>query len=267
LRRSFPFAGLAWILFICTLSLFAPQLTVHDPVQPVAARLTAPQVGMPLGTDHLGRDLLTRLLYGGRFSLIAAGLAALITILVGGGIGFIASLLEGWMQRFFLQIINASLAIPGLLFAMLLISGLGTGLHTVVLAVGLGSSPGFARLLYGFSNTIRHAGYIQTATSMGASRSWNFRKHILPNLRPQILSLSTTYTAWSFAGITTLTFLGLAGDPTVPEWGVMLNAGRAYLAHTPSLALWPGLLISLTILSIHSLGAWYANDAEPVKIR
>ena len=81
------------------------------------------------------------------------------------------------------------------------------------------------------------------------------------------MSLSTTYTAWSFAGITTLTFLGLAGDPTVPEWGVMLNSGRAYLSHAPSLALWPGLLICLTIMSIHSLGAWYTHNSEPLKIR
>ena len=137
MKHTFPYAGLTWIIFICTLSVFAPQLSLHDPVQPIAAPLAAPRMGILLGTDHLGRDLLSRLIFGGRFSLIAAGLAALITIVVGSGIGFLASMLEGWMQRLFLQIINASLAIPGILFAMLLVSGLGTGLQTVVLQLEL----------------------------------------------------------------------------------------------------------------------------------
>jgi peptide/nickel transport system permease protein len=248
--------ALLWLLIVLLISLLVPWISDVDPIQPVADPLHPPQEGRPLGTDSLGRDLWVRLVYGGRISPTSALLATAITVFLGGLAGLIAVSFGGWIDRGVIWIANAALAIPGLLLAMLLVGAMGPSLATVILAVGLGGVPGFSRLTRSLFQQIREMGYVHAATALGGGRMWVAWHHILPNALGQLLSLSTTQYAWAFMGTTTLTFLGLAGDPSIPEWGVMLNEGRAYLVDAPWLAFIPGLAISLTILSVHRIGEW-----------
>jgi ABC-type dipeptide/oligopeptide/nickel transport system permease subunit len=245
-----------WLLTVLLISLFMPLFSNLDPIQPVADPLQPPRQGQPLGTDSLGRDLWIRLVYGGRISPSSALLATAITVLLGGLIGLLATSFGGWIDRGLVWLANAALAIPGLLFAMLLVAAMGPSLITVILAVGLGGVPGFSRLARTLFQQVRESGYVTAAIALGGGRTWVAWHHILPNALDQLLSLATTQYAWAFMGTTTLTFLGLAGDPSIPDWGVMLNEGRAYLVDAPWLALMPGLAISFTILSVHKLGRW-----------
>jgi peptide/nickel transport system permease protein len=152
-----------------------------------------------------------------------------------------------------LGLVNAALAIPGLLFALLLSASMGPGFRTVILAIGFGLVPGYTRLARSVFQQIRHAEYIQAARSLGMNTSRIALRHILPNAIIGVSSFSALHFSWAILGITTLTFLGLSGDPSIPEWGTMLDAGRQYLQTAPHLALIPGALISTTILAVYRL--------------
>ena len=253
-NRRFTIWATLWLAAIFVIALAAPILAPHNPRLPVGAALGPAGGQTLLGTDDLGRDFLSRLIFGARYSLLASFAATLITISVGLTFSLIASNSDGVLDRLVLGVANAGLAIPGLLLAMLFVAGLGTGLATVILAVGLGGSPGFIRLSRSIFKGILQEGYVDAAQALGASR-WRIAIfHLLPNALPQLLALSTTHYAWAFLGTTTLTFLGLAGDPSLPEWGAMLDSGRTFLIQAPRLSLLPGLLITLTVLAVHRVG-------------
>ena len=253
-RGAVPGLALAWLAMVLIGALLAPSLAPEGPFQPVGSPLSPPGGPQLLGTDHLGRDLLARMLFGGRLSLGASAAASLLTVLLGGSLGLAAALLGGVFDAGFRWLANVLLAIPGLLLAMLLVAGLGPGLPAVVLAVGIGGVPGYARLTRSYALQLLQDGYVGAARSLGAGGGWIALRHLLPNSLPQLIPLATTHFAWALLGITTLTFVGMAGDPSIPEWGVLLNASRAHLLDAPWGALWPGLAISLTILSVHAWG-------------
>ncbi|HEY47291.1 MAG: hypothetical protein AMJ88_00115 [Anaerolineae bacterium SM23_ 63] len=253
------FLSIGWLLLVFGMSIVVPMISDTNPRQPVSEPLLSPAQHPPLGTDALGRDVWTRIVHGGRISPGASLVATIITVLVGGIAGLIASSMGGWLDRVIVWLSNSFLAIPGLLLAMLLVAAMGPRLLTVILAVGFGAAPGFVRLSRTVFLQIREQNYVTASIALGANRSWIASHHILPNTKNQLLSLATTHYAWAFMGTTTLTFLGLAGDPSIPEWGVMLNAGRAHIIDAPWLALLPGCAISLTILAVHRLGAWLSE--------
>jgi len=248
-----------WLVAIGLLALTAPILTSADPYEQISSTMQTPTDHPPLGTDALGRDFFARLTYGTRLSLSIPMLSTLLTILFGTILSLTAIAVGGLVDRIILALTNAALAIPGLLLAMLLVAGFGPGLPTVVIAVGLGGIPGFVRLSRSIFLGIKEMGYIDAAYALGASRIRVAFAHILPNSAPQLLSLATTHFAWAFMGATTLTFLGLSGDPSFPEWGAMLNSGRMHLIQSPRLTVIPGILISLTIFSVHYLGENYTE--------
>jgi peptide/nickel transport system permease protein len=256
MRRALALAAVAWLMLIGLAALLAPLLSGADPIQPVGPPLAAPGVGFGLGTDALGRDLLTRMLFGARFSLVSGLLAASLAIGIGGAAGLAAAMQGGWIERAILWAANAVLAIPGLLLALMLLTALGPGVRTIVLAVGLGGAPGFARLARAAFLAARQSDFVRAAHALGAGPRWVALRHVVPNARTELLSLATIQFAWAFLGTTTLTFLGLAGNPSLPEWGAMLNDGRVHLIDAPHLALWPGAAITLTILSVQFLGNW-----------
>lgn len=234
----------AWIL---------PGFLPGDPYQPVAEPLLLPNSHLPLGTDGLGRDFLTRLVYGSRTTLSAGLLAGSITIFCGLVLGLTAAISKDWIDRILLAGVNAALSIPGLLFALLLSASMGPGYRTVILAIGFGLVPGYTRLARTTFQQIRQAEYITAARSMGMKNLRIALLHILPNALSGVASFSALHFSWAIMGITTLTFLGLGGDPSIPEWGVMLDSGRQYLQIAPHLALVPGMLLSFTILAVYRL--------------
>ncbi len=254
---------LMWIALVVFASLAAPLLTRTSPLQPVAGPLTPPSAGAFLGTDALGRDLWTRMLFGGRLSLGTSFVAVLLTILVGGLSGMAAALAGGWPDRLIVWAANSALAIPGLLLALLLVAAVGPGIPAVVMAVGLGGAPGFARLARTVFLQVKQDGFVAAAAAMGADLAWIAGRHVFPNAQPQLVSLMATHYAWALMGVVTLTFLGLGGDPSIPEWGSMLNAGRTDLIGAPWAALWPALAISLTVLSVHALADRIGTFTRP----
>lgn len=254
--------SLMWLAAASLLAWIGPQVSRTSPLQPVDAPLLAPAGHPPLGTDDLGRDEWSRLVHGGRVTLSTAVLSAGMAV----GLGTLAALLAqgigGVADATLVGGSSAAMAIPGLLLALLLVAGLGPGMEAVVLAVGLGLAPGFARLARQAMRQVRTETFVAAATALGSSEMRTARRHLLPNALPRLLSLATTHFAWALAGVTTLTFLGLSGDPSRPEWGAMLNAGRAYLRLAPTLALLPGGAIVATILSVHGLGDEIARRAR-----
>jgi peptide/nickel transport system permease protein len=255
MRRAVRLLSIAWLTFIALFCLLLPLVSSRSPFQPIGQALSPPGDVAPLGTDELGRDLLTRLAYGGRFTLSASLIATALTLAAGGIAGLLAAMLGGVPDRILLWASNAMLAIPGLLVAMMLAAALGPSPLTIILAVGLGEAPAFTRTSRAVFAQIRRLKYISAARALGAGEAWIAVRHVLPNAITQLLPLATTHFAWALTGITTLSFLGLGGDPSLPEWGAILNAGRAFLRHAPWLALFPGVAISLTILSMHYLGS------------
>jgi peptide/nickel transport system permease protein len=261
-RALTRYAPAGWLVALFLLALMAPALSLPDPYQPVAEPLSPPGDSHPLGVDALGRDVLARMVFGSRITPGISLIAVMITVGVGGLAGLIAAMAGGWLDRVIVWMANAALAIPGLLPAMLLAAALRPSLSTVILAIGFGGAPGFVRLARTLFRQVKGRRYVDAAVAIGAGPSWIARRHLLPNAFGQLLSLATTYYAWSFMGVTTLTFLGLAGDPSIPEWGAMLDASREHLINAPWLALWPGLCISATILSVHNLGAWISESQQ-----
>lgn len=261
--RATEALGLAWWLAVLTVAALAPWMARHAPTQPVASPLSPPGVGLWLGADDLGRDLWSRMVWGSRLSLAASLSAASLTVVVGGMVGLAAAVFRGWVERCSLWLSNAMLAVPGLLLALVLVAGIGPGLPAVILAVGLSGAPGYARLARTAFLQVSEEGYVAAARALGSSRLGIALRHLIPNASAALLSMATVYVAWSFMGTTTLTFLGLAGDPSIPEWGAMMNAGRTVLNTTSRPALIPGLAISLTILSTYSLGGYLARRSQP----
>ena len=254
MNKSWGFwVSIAWLASILVAAALLPTLMLGDPYQPVADPLLSPRAHPPLGTDALGRDFMVRLVYGSRITLSAGLLAATITILCGLGLGLTASFSTGWIDRIILGGVNAALAIPGLLFALLLSASMGPGFRTVVLAIGMGLVPGYTRLARTVFLQIRQAEYITAARSIGMNNLRIALRHILPNALRGVASFSALHFSWAIMGITTLTFLGLSGDPSIPEWGVMLDNGRQFIQIAPHLALIPGVLISSTILAVYRL--------------
>jgi peptide/nickel transport system permease protein len=254
--------ALAWLAAVVVACAFAPLLSAHTPSEVIGPPFSPPARGIPLGTDELGRDEWTRLLYGGRVSLVASLSAAMLAIVLGTTAAVVSQAFGRAADTTIMGGSSAAMAIPGLLLALLVVAILGPGMPALILAVGLGLAPGFARLARSALLRLRQESYVGAAAALGASGLDTARVHLLPNASSSLLSLATTHYAWAFAGLTTLTFLGLAGDIARPEWGAMLNAARPYLRTDAWLAFLPGGAMAATILAAHSLGQSLARASR-----
>jgi peptide/nickel transport system permease protein len=267
MKRLVDYLAFFWLALVVILAIFAPLIAPANPYHPVADPLLSPHAHAPLGTDHLGRDLWSRLLFGCRISPGAALLSALLTLVLGSLLGISAAIFGGKIDRIMSAVVNAALAVPALLLAMLLVAGFGPGITTDILAIGLGGVPAFARVTRSICLQLMEKEYIYAAVALGATQPHIVFRHLLPNAAGQIVILATTHYAWAFMGITTLTFLGLAGDPSIPDWGAILNQGRSFLTQAPWFVLAPGSAITMTILAIHHIGASYTAPEFPAHIR
>ncbi len=245
--------AIIWLLAIVGVALLAPMLSVNPPNQSLFEPLTPPGKGLLLGADALGRDFLARMMYGARLSLLLTGLAVAVTLIVGGLAGFSAAIIGGWYESAINWLSNVLLAIPGLLLAMLFVAAWGPGIAAVVLAVGIGFAPSFGRVTRTIVVKLLGEGYVMAAQASGGDSLWITSRHLLPNSLPQLASFAGTYVAWAFLAVTTLTFLGLAGDPSIPEWGALLDSSRSHLQSAPRLAAAPALAITLTVLAVHAI--------------
>lgn len=254
------------LLFLALLAVavVAPSLLTSRSPNGIDLRhtLLSPSFGHPFGTDDAGRDLYTRVVYGTRESfgigLGATGLAMAIAVLL----GFTAGLARGIVDTVLTRILDVAFAFPVLLLALLLIAIRGPSLTTEIVAVGIGSAPGYARMVRGQVLHVRQAGYIQSSVALGHTWWAVIRQHLFPNAMRPLVAMMTLGVGQSIVWASGLAFLGLGVAPPSPEWGALLDAGRAAITTSPWLEITPGLVIVLATLALTSLGRTLQHRLE-----
>ena len=265
-------ALVAFIVFAAVVlgALFAPWLAPHDPVQQFRDHMLAPplwQAGglaqFPLGTDELGRCLLSRLLFGARVSLLIGAASVLLALLPGVALGLVAAFHPKWISPVIMRLMDILLALPGLLLAIAVITILGPGLVNTVIAIAIGALPGYVRLLRGSALAEMGREYVTASRVAGASTVRLMFDTVLPNcLAPLIVNATLSFSS-AILETAALGFLGLGVQPPLPEWGSMLSAARDYIERAPWVVTMPGLTILVTVLSINLMGDGLRDALDP----
>lgn len=249
------FTGLIIILLLIVIVLFAPVLAPHDPGSiDILKRFDSPSWDYPLGRDNLGRCLFSRLLYGARISVGTSVLVTLFIVTLGFIIGSISGFFGGKIDIFFMGIVDILLALPGMIMALVIAGLLGPGLKSVVIGLVSVWWVRYARLIRGFTLSVKEKDYVESARAAGSGNMRIIIFHILPQVFPTVLVLAALETGWVILAITGLSFLGLGVQPPVPEWGSMLNNARLFFSKSPLLVVSPGFAIFVTVLGFNLLG-------------
>jgi len=255
MKQRLIYFALIWLLLVSLAALLAPWITPAglSAIRP-SASLTAPSAKNLLGTDLLGHDVYSRLIWGTRRTLGMALLAVVISAVPGAGLGFIAGYggepWDSWLMRG----AEIVLALPHLLIALVMVAALGSGPWSVGFALGLAGIASFARLARSAVQQVGRKHYLQAAEVVGASPWRIATHHILPNIAGSLAAFTSIHFAWAILNTAMLTFLGFGGNPTMPDWGMMLNEGRLYFITAPWISAAPGIAITLTVLAANALG-------------
>lgn len=264
LRHRTGMAGLLLVLVLALLALAAPWLAPFDPVEMHSAdRFTPPSALYPMGTDEFGRDIWSRVLYGGRVAFAVGGLSVLVATLAGVTLGAIAGYESGWFDALVMRFFDALLAFPAILLAIVILAVLGPGAMNATLAVAIVNVPVFARLARANVLAEKHKDYVDAARAIGAPHRRILFQTILPNSLATIIVQITV----SFAGAvlleSSLSFLGLGVPLPAPSWGSMLSIGRGYMSQAPWYSIFPGLAIMLLVLGVYLLGDGLRDVLDP----
>ena len=236
------------------MAIFAGALSPHDPLQvDVANRLQPASTEFLLGTDSLGRCVLSRLLHGARNSLLSAAVVLLTTVSVGTVVGLFAGFFGGRCDYLVQRLLEGVMAFPGLILALAIAGVLGPGLENAVLALCLVHWVGYARIVRNMTLSLRERTYVQASRIAGASSLDLLRRHILPEVAPAVVVVATLDYGRIIISIAGLSFLGLGAQPPAPEWGAMLSEGKSYMQVAPQLILWPGAMIAGIVLALQLL--------------
>jgi peptide/nickel transport system permease protein len=266
LRQSFiARAGFAAAILLLLAALFAPWITPDDPAaQNLPVRLESPSRAHWMGTDELGRDTLSRTLYGARVSLFVAISVVLGCGLTGLAIGLLAGFLGGWFDRFVnLLLINAFLSFPGILLAIAFAAFFGPGIGKVILALIITGWAGYARLARAQVLKVKELEFVLAVRSLGASNLRIMLRHLLPNILQPVLIQATIGMAGAILAESTLSFLGLGVLAPVPSWGSMLNDARSHLFDAPHLVIFPALAVMTAVLAFNLLGDAWRDWLDP----
>ena len=264
-RDRFALVGLAVVVLAILSAIFAPLLAPYDPYRvSSSARLLPPgSPGYVLGTDDIGRDILSRLLWGGRISLWVAFFPVLISGSIGLALGLVSGYFGGLTDQVLMRVLDILLAFPSILLAIGIAAALGPGLRNVILAIVVVSIPIFSRLVRGLALSIREREYVEAARCLGASNARVVLLHVLPNVLPPIIVYATLETGRVVIFAAGLSFLGLGVQPPAADWGTMLAAGRQVLAVAPHVATVPGLLILLVTMGFNLFGDGLRDALDP----
>ena len=247
--------ALAILLIVVLLSALAPWLAPYDPNEVnMSERLAQFSSSHWFGTDHLGRDVLSRLLYGGRLTLVLALLASVVTMAIGLAFGTIAGYFGGRVDDFIQFVVNMFQGLPGLSFMLAIAGILGPGATSLFIAVVITSWADFSRIVRGEVLKIREEHYIDGVRALGAGHFYIMFRYLIPNLIGPVIVLFTVRIGRTMLAIASLSFLGLGLQPPIPDWGVMVNDSRAYFRSYPHLMLLPGFCIAIISLAINLLG-------------
>ncbi|MFZ5646702.1 MAG: nickel ABC transporter permease subunit NikC [Bacillota bacterium] len=266
-RRKLTVACLSIILAITLGGVLAPFLAPNDPnLVDLGKKLAGPCAEYPLGTDHLGRCILSRLMHGTRISLGIAFLVMFLTIAISIAIGALSGYRGGLLDDLFMRICDVLLAFPSLVLALAVIGMLGPGLFNMMIALVSVQWVWYARMIRGMVLSLRESGFVLSARVSGVSGPMIVARHILPNILSQIIVLSTLDIGWVILHISGLSFLGLGIQPPTPEWGAMLNDGRQFLRSNPALMVYPGLMILTVVMAFNLLGDALRDALDPREI-
>ena len=246
--------GLVVLSIFTFFALFGPWVAPHDPNAMMFDMLIPPSWEYPLGTDDLGRDLLSRVIYGTQISLFVGVSTVAIALVFGVALGLIAGYYGGWIDNIIMRYIDLQWAFPNFIIAVYLVAVFGAGLLNVIIAISLAFLDDFARIARSMVLTIKEEQYVDAARVSGAS---NFRimwRHILPNAVAPIIVTATVSVSYAILGEASLSFLGLGVEANTPTWGLILADGRSFISRAWWLGLFPGVAIMLTVLSINFLG-------------
>ena len=264
LRRPAAAIALAVIVAFVGIAIFAPWISPYDPIATdFAAVRKAPSAAHWLGTDEIGRDVLSRVIFGSRASLLAGVVSVLISLAIGVPTGLLAGYAGGTTDMLISRMTDALLACPFLILAIALAAFLGPSLENAMIAIGISATPAFIRLARGTTLAVKAEEYILAARAIG-NPPWRVAlRHVLPNIVPPLLVQATLAIAAAVIAEASLSFLGLGQQPPEPSWGSMLNTAKNYIDNAPWMALWPGLSIFLLVLSFNLVGDGLRDALDP----
>ena len=264
LRRRFAAFGLAFIALFVALALFAPLVAPYDPLATSwGAIRKPPSLEHWFGTDEIGRDVASRVIFGARASLLAGVVSVLISLSIGIPIGLLAGYAGGKVDMLISRLTDAVLACPFLILAIALAAFLGPSLTNAMIAIGISATPVFVRLTRGQTLAIKAEDFILAARAIG-NPPWRIAlRHVLPNVVPALIVQATLAIAAAVIAEASLSFLGLGQQPPAPSWGSMLNTAKNYIDNAPWMAIWPGLSIFLLVLSFNLVGDGLRDALDP----
>ena len=256
--------GSIFLLFLCGVAIFAPYLVPYDPLEIfVGDSLERPSVSHLFGTDNIGRDVFSRVVFGTRYSLVLG----LLAIAISGGLGIILGLIAGYaggkIDAIIMRAVDVGLAFPSVLLALLVISVIGPGLTSIVIAIGISSTPPFIRIVRGSVLVIKEMTFIEAARSTGVGQVRIILRHILPEVFAPALTMATLGLANAIFSASSLSFLGFGAQPPTPEWGVLVSSARHQLKAAWWISTFSGLAIMISVLSINVLGDGLRDILDP----
>lgn len=243
----------ALFLLVVLVAIVAPQLLApYDPYDSVGdARLAPPSAAHLFGTDHLARDVFSRVVYGAQLSVSAAVLAVVAGALIGSIVGLITGYVGGPVDFVVMRFVDVLIAIPGILLALIVVASLGFGPLSIALGVGLGAAGSFARVMRAQVLRVRGEEYVEAARTLGARGPAVLVRHVLPNAARPIIAMASLELALAILSVSALSFLGFGAQPPAPEWGALVSAGRDYVAIAPWLSILPGAVILAVVLAVN----------------
>jgi len=267
---SWALSGAAFVLLLGVVAVSAPALAPYDPVrQSLRTRLAPPALTGPdgqahlLGTDHLGRDILSRMIYGSRVSLVVGFAAVVVGGLVGATLGLLAGFRGGWVDNVIMTIADAQLAFPFILLAIGIIAVLGPSFPTLIIVVGLSGWVAYARVLRSQVLVLRSREFVEAIRGLGGSVTRILLRHILPNVVSSFIVIATLELARAIVLEATLSFLGLGIQPPTPSWGGMIHEGREYLDTAWWISTAPGIILMATSFVVSRTGDWLRDLLDP----
>jgi peptide/nickel transport system permease protein len=264
-RQPLAALGLGLLLAFVTCALFAPWLAPHDPAQIfLKQRLMPPSEAHWFGTDELGRDILSRTIFGARISLVVAVCVVGLSLAIGLVAGCAAGFYGGWMDTVLnIYVMNAFLALPGILLAIAFVAFMGPGMGNVIVALAISGWVGYARLVRGQVMAVKEREFVEAARALGASNARIVVRHILPNILQPLIVQAAIGMAAAVLAEATLSFLGLGIPPPAASWGSMLNDARSHLFDSPHLVFFPAMAVMLCVLSFNFIGDALRDYLDP----
>lgn len=245
-------------------AIFGPTIAPYDPTaQDLSSRLQGPSLAHPLGTDQLGRDVATRLVYGARVSLGIAIIVTAIRVTIGTVVGLVAGYAGGWVDESFMRLVDIQLAFPGLVLALVVAGILGPSLRNVMIALAIVGWTTYARVVRGSVLSIKEREYVDAARLVGTPRRRLFRRHLLPGVINPVIVIATLNLGTVVLATAGLSFLGLGAQPPTPEWGTMLSGGREHIRTAWWIVNAPGIAIMVTVLGFNLLGDGLRDLLDP----